>query len=132
MERNRTGMPRASLPRDARQAEAVVWGIAFALATVFAIGQILTVLAVAPAAIAFHETNGGAPALVSLAEQAGPLVIGLVLGIVDLLIFALFVWLARVYWIGFVYLPPLLYLGLGSAVIWMLVSGVVASFASGA
>ena len=120
-----------ALPADSARAEAVVWGVAFAVSTVFAVGQIVTVLAVAPAMIAYHGANGGAMWAVETAAALGPVLIGVSLGVVDLAIFALFVWLARRYWIGLAYVPPLIFIGLGSIVIWSLVSGAIAGIAAG-
>lgn len=129
-DRSITGMPRAALPHDVGRAKAVVWGMAVALGALFAIGQIVTVLAVAPAAIAYHAENGGAPAFVMFAASVGPFALAALLVVADALLLGLFLWLARRYWLGFAYVPPMLYLGLGSILIWLLVSGVVANFGS--
>lgn len=125
-----TDMPRASLPRDHRRAESVIWGLAIALAIVFALGQVLTVLAAAPAVVAFHAEAGDTPAFVSWAARIGPVGLGAVLGIIDAVVLAGCLWLARRYWIGIAFLPPVLYLGIGSVVLWLLVSGVLGAAAS--
>jgi hypothetical protein len=119
------GMPRAALPRDSSRSEDIIWGMAFALALLFAIGQVLTVLAAAPAAIAFHNEAGGTPWFVEMAAALGPTGLTISLVIIDAAVFALFAWLAKRYWIGFVYLPPLMFLGIGTVAIWMLVANAV-------
>jgi hypothetical protein len=120
-----TEMPRAAMPRDSSRSEAIVWGVAFGLAAIFAAGQILTVLAAAPAAIAFHTQTEAVPWLVRIAESIGPTGIFLGLAAVDGAILALCAWLARRYWVGFIYLPPVLYLGFGIVVLWLLLANAV-------
>jgi hypothetical protein len=97
---------------------------------VFAAGQIVTVLAVAPAAVSYHQGNPPAPAMVAMAAAMGPLLIAVALAAIDALVFGAFVLMARRYWIGFAYLPPMIYLGLGSVVIWLLASGFLAGLAA--
>ncbi len=124
--RSQTDMPRLALPRDADRSEAIVWGFAIGLACIFALGQILTVLAAAPAAIAFHSEAGGTPWFVVAASSAGWFGLLLSLIILDALILGGCLWLARRYWIGFAYLPPVLYLGTGTLILWLLLSQAVA------
>lgn len=115
-------MPRGALPRDYEHVESVIWGLAIFLSLVFAFGQIFTVLAAAPAVVAFYAEAGDVPGIVSLASSLGPLGMALLLVILDLLILALFLWLAKRYWIGLAFIPPVLYLGIGAVILWMLLA----------
>ncbi len=121
--RPQTQMPRSALPHNPQRSRTVIWGVALVLAMLFGVGQVITVLAAAPAAIAFYAGSPDMPAAVALAEQLGPIWIGALLTFIDIGIFLVFVWLARRHWIGFAYLPPLLYIGLGSWILWSLLSG---------
>lgn len=119
-ERDRqTGMPRAALPRDATHSESIVWGVAYALAGLFAAGQIVTVLAAAPAAIALNSGQGGVGSgFIAFVAALGPTGLLLLLAVIDIAIFALLVYLARRHWIGFIFLAPVLYLGVGTVLLW--------------
>lgn len=123
---NQTEMPRIGLPRRSDRTSAIVWGSAIALAVLFASGQMVTVLAAAPAAIAFHSQAGNIPWFVGFVDAIGALGFFALLGAIDLAILGGFLWLARKYWAGFAFVPPLLYLGLGSVVLWLLVGNAVA------
>lgn len=117
-----TSMPRAALPRGSERSESIVWGMAYGIAALFALGQVLFVLTAAPAAIAFHRETGSVNAFVSAVAAIGaPGLIALLLA-VDALILATFIRLARRHWIGFAYVPPLLYFGIGTVVVWLLVA----------
>lgn len=118
-------MPRVALPRDHRRAESVIWGLAIGLALLFAVGQVLTVLAAAPAVVAFYSEAGGMPPFVGWASVLGPVGLAALLGLIDAGLLGLFVWLGRRYWVGLAFVPPVLYLGIGSVVLWLLVSGVL-------
>lgn len=121
-----TGMPRSALPRDPDGAEGVIWGLAIGIAALFAVGQIATVLAMAPGAVAFYRGAATAPGMVSVASTLGwpGILLGLVL--LDTAILGLCLWLARRYWVGIAFLPPVLYLGIGSITLWLLVSQALA------
>lgn len=123
MRGSRTEMPR-TLPRDSQRSETVIWAFALGLAAVFAIGQIITVLITVPAVIAFHQ-DATLPPVVSLAQSLGPIGIGAALAIVDAVLLIALVLMARRHWIGLVFVAPMLYLGLGSVVLWLLVSEVI-------
>lgn len=131
-ERNRqTEMPRAALPRDPARSESIVWGIAYALAALFALGQMLFVLTAAPAAIAFHREAETTSWFVDAASAVGPAGLVVILLALDALIMALFMRLARRHWIGFAYLPPVLYLGIGTVVVGLLLAQAVGVFLRG-
>lgn len=122
---SQTEMPRAALPRDPERSESVIWVLSIALAAVFGIGQIVTVLATAPAVIAVYRDGATMPAFVAFVAAIGPLGIAAFLLAIDAAVLAAFILLARRYWVGFAFLPPVLYLGIGSIVLWLLVSHVI-------
>ena len=112
-------MPRAGLPRDSARSESVIRGVAYLLAIVFAAAQVLTILAAAPASIALSMHQAGAPTgIIALLDTLGPTGIFLSLAAIDLSILYVLVRLARRHWIGFVFLAPMLYLGIGFVVLW--------------
>lgn len=116
-----TKAPRSGLPSNPHRARTVVWVMATGLAAVFAVGQLITVLAAAPAAIAYYE-GVTAPAFVAFADSLGFFWFATSLVMTDVLMFVACIALARRYWIGFAYVPPVLYLGLGAVQLWLLVS----------
>lgn len=122
-----TQAPRTALPHDTHRTSSVIWGVAVAVGALFAIGQIITLLAVAPAAIAYDNINRNA--FVEFVNALGPFGFGAVLSVIDLGLFALFAWLGRRHWIGFVFLPPLMYLGIGTLILGMLLSDALLSLA---
>jgi len=122
---NQTEMPRAVLGRATNRSESIVWGIAIAMALVFALGQILTVLAAAPAAIAFHAEAGSTPLSVEAVAVLGLPGLVVVLALLDALVLWVFLRLAQRHWIGFAFLPPLLYLGFGVVMLWLLLAQAV-------
>lgn len=122
---SQTAMPRAALPRDADRSQTIVVGIAIALAVLFAAGQMVTVLAASPAAIAFHREAGAAPWFVTFVQSIGWFGVLAFLSVLDAAILAAFMWLAQRYWVGFAFLPPLLYLGTGAVMLWLLVAKAV-------
>lgn len=122
---SQTQMPRAALPRGTDGASTIVLGFAVGFAILFAAGQVVTVLAAAPAAIAFHREAGAAPWFVSLVSSLGWLGILATLSVLDAAILAGFLWLSHRYWVGFAFLPPLLYLGTGAVMLWLLVARAV-------
>ena len=122
---SQTQAPRAALPQDPGPTSILVWIAAAVLAAIFALGQIATVLAAAPAAIAYYAGAGAElTGFVAFVDSIGPVLFGMLLVVVDAVIFALCAWLGRKTWIGFAFLPPVLYLGLGSVALWLLLAGV--------
>lgn len=121
-----TQAPRTALPHDTHRTNSVIWGVAVALGALFAIGQIITLLAIAPAAIAY-DSDGNA--FIGFVNALGPIGFGAVLSLLDLALFALFAWLGRRHWIGFVFLPPVMYLGIGTLILGMLLSDALSTLA---
>lgn len=121
-----TQAPRAALPHDVSRTNSVIWGVAFGLSALIAVGQIMTLLVVAPAAIEYAGTGN---AFVGFVDSLGPLGFGAFLSVVDVLTFFAFAWLARRYWVGFLFLPPLVYLGAGSLALALLLSDALRSLA---
>lgn len=109
-ERNRLGMPRGTLLRSGRDNDPVVW-IAFGVSTLFVIAQIAFAVAYVPVMLFAYETAGlELPWLLAAADALGVVGIPLFLAVVDAIVFAVFVLAARRYWMGLVFVPPLLYL----------------------
>lgn len=118
---NQTEAPRAVMPKFGTS-DSVIWGVAIAIAALFAAGQIFTVLAAAPASVAFHREVGQIPWFVGAIERIGWLGIIAGLGAFDAAVLAGFIWLARRHWIGFAFIPPIMYLGSGAIVLWLLLA----------
>jgi hypothetical protein len=102
-----------------------MWTVALLLAVLFAGGHILVVLAAAPAAIAFHGQVGTLPWFVAFAKSAGWFGMILVLTAYDLVVLAVSLWLARRQWVGFAFLPPMIYLGSAAIMLWLLLGEAV-------
>lgn len=108
--RNRLGMPRGTLLRSGRDTDPVFW-IAFGVSTLFVIAQIAFAVAYVPVMLFAYETAElELPWLLAAADALGVVGIPLFLGILDAMVFAVFVLAARRYWMGLVFVPPLLYL----------------------
>lgn len=122
---SQTEMPRIGLPRRSDRTSSIVWGVAIVLAVLFAMGQIFTVLAAAPAAIAFHREAGNAPWFVTFVDTIDWIGLLALLTVIDAAILGGFLWLARRYWAGFAFVPPVVYLGVGSVMLWLLVGNAV-------
>lgn len=113
--------PRAGLPARAANAEGVILWTALVVAGVFAMGQIFSVITVAPVMFnIFRDSSAALPPLLKLAGTLGPLGIIVSLGILDIALFAGFAALARKYWIGMLFVPPMLYMGMAAVlfVLW--------------
>jgi hypothetical protein len=121
---SQTEAPRALLPHDPR-AGSVMWTVTLLMAVLFAGGHVLIVLAAAPAAIAFHGQVGTLPWFVAFAKSAGWFGMFVALTIYDIIILAGSVWMARRHWVGFAFLPPVLYLGSAAIMLWLLLGEAV-------
>lgn len=109
-ERSTLGMPRGTLLRKGISVDPVFW-IAFAISTLFVVAQIAFAVAFVPVMLYVYETAGlDVPWLLSVADTLGVIGIPLVLGVVNALVFAVFVWAARRWWLGLLFVPPLFYL----------------------
>lgn len=103
-------MPRAALPRSDRTEDVVFW-IAFGTAALFAVAQIAFAIAFVPVMLyAYRTAEMSLPLLLSAGDQLGPFGIIMVLGLVDVAVFALFAVGARKHWQGLLFIPPLFYL----------------------
>lgn len=119
-------MPRSALPSNSPSVFAVVFWVAFGVSTLLVVGQIAFILSITPAVLsAAHSAGTALPPLLALAESLGPwgLLFGFAIG--DALVFALFAWLARRYWIGLLFVPPILYLAGAFGALWIAVTRVV-------
>lgn len=116
-----TGMPRGPLVRSERT-EAVVFWIAFGISALFGIAQVAFAVGFVPVMLYAYETaDMRMPALLSFADAVGPFGIIALLSVLDIGVFAAFVFAARRYWKGLLFVPPLVYVLVPLA---LLVSGV--------
>lgn len=119
-------MPRSALPSNAPSVFAVVFWVAFCVSTILVVGQIALVLSVTPAVLRVAQSAGTAlPPPLGIAEALGPwgLLFGFAIG--DALVFALFAWLARRYWVGLLFVPPILYLAGAFGALWIAVTRIL-------
>jgi hypothetical protein len=120
-----TVAPRTGLPTRTPSDFAVVFWIAFAVSTLLVVGQIAFILSFTPVALRFAESNGATlGAGLELAQALGPVGLLLVFAIGDALIFALFAWVARRYWVGLLFVPSILYLAGAFGAMWVFASSI--------
>ncbi len=118
-------MPRSALPSQAPSVFAVVFWVAFGVSTLLVVGQIAFILSVTPAVVAAAQsTDAPLPSLLSVADALYPVGLFFVFAIGDALLFAAFAWLARRYWIGLLFVPPILYLAGAFGALWIAVTQV--------
>lgn len=113
-------MPRYALPSQTPSVYAVVFWVAFGVSTLLVAGQIAFILSITPAVV--HAAEKAAvelPVLLSLAQFMGPIGLFLTFAIGDALVFAGFAYLARRYWIGLLFVPPILYLAGAFGALWI-------------
>ncbi len=110
VERARVGMPRPALLRRGESVDPVFW-IAFAVSTLFVVAQIAFAAAYVPVMLfAYNKAGLELPWLLQVADALGPLGIIVALALLDALVFAVFGWASKRYWLGLLFVPPLLYL----------------------
>jgi hypothetical protein len=115
-----TEAPRTGLPRRTPSRFSVVFWIAFAVSALLSTGQIAFVLSFTPIVISMAEEVGNTlPAGLQIAHDMGPFALFAILAIVDSLLFALFAWFAKRYWVGLLFVPSLLYLAGGFCALWV-------------
>lgn len=120
--------PRTGLPKNTPTRFDVVLWVAFGVSTVLVIGQIGFILSFTPVVLAMAEKTGNAlPAMLAIAHSLGPIGMFLILAIGDALVFALFAWLARRYYIGLVFIPSILYLAGAFGALWVFAVEVAAA-----
>lgn len=106
-----TQMPRAALPRSGESGDAIIMLVAFGTAALFVVVQIGFAIFFTPIMVALYARAGVAmPAFLDTAATLGPIGIFFALAVLDALVFALCVWLARRYWVGLLFAPPAVYL----------------------
>lgn len=109
-QRSHTGMPRAALPRSDSTVDVVFW-IAFVVSALFAIAQVAFAIAFVPVMLyAFETAELATPFALTVADRLGPFGIVVVLSVCDIATFALFALVARKYWTGLLFIPPLIYM----------------------
>lgn len=113
-------MPRAALPTSTPSGFAVVFWVAFGVSTVLVVGQIAFIMSLTPVVLGIAErTSTALPPLLSAASSMGALGLFLFFAIGDALVFFVFALLARRYWIGLLFVPPILYLAGAFGALWV-------------
>lgn len=113
-------MPRAALPTGTPSSFAVVFWVAFGVSTVLVVGQIAFIMSLTPIVLEIAErTSSALPPLLNAAATLGPLGLFLLFAIGDALVFLAFALLARRYWIGLLFVPPILYLAGAFGALWI-------------
>jgi hypothetical protein len=115
-----TVAPRSGLPSKAPSRFDVVFWIAFGVSTMLVVGQVAFILSFTPVVLQLAHTSGAAvPAALAFAGDLGPLGIFLLFALGDAAIFALFAWFGRRYWVGLLFVPPILYLAGSFGALWV-------------
>jgi hypothetical protein len=115
-----TDAPRVGLPRATPSRYDVVFWIAFGVSTLLVVGQVALILSLTPIVLGMAATTGHAlPEGLMLAQALGPIGLFALFSIGDALVFALFAWFAKRYWIGLLFVPPILYLAGGFVALWI-------------
>ncbi len=118
-----TEAPRTGLPRRTPSRFAVIFWIAFVVSMLLVVGQIAFVLSFTPVALRLVEAAGSAlPMGLRLARDLGPFGLLLVFSVGDAAVFSLFAWFARRYWVGLLFVPPILYLAGAFGALWVFAS----------
>lgn len=127
-ERARVGMPRPGLLKSGASADPVFW-IAFGVSTLFVAAQIAFAVAFVPVMLfAYEEAELAVPWLLAAADSVGLLGLIAVLAVADAIVFAIFSWAAKRYWLGLLFIPPLLYLLFAFALFASALSGAAVVF----
>lgn len=115
-----TDAPRVGLPRTTPSRFDVVFWIAFGVSTLLVVGQVAFILSFTPIVLGMALASGQTlPAGLQFAHDLGPFGLFALFSIGDALVFAVFVWFARRYWIGLLFVPPILYLAGGFGALWV-------------
>lgn len=105
-----TKMPRAALPRSGESGDAIIMLVATGVGMLFAAVQIAFAMTLTPLMIALYErAQIPLPRLLSVADSLGVVWLFVVLAVLDTAVFFLCVWLAKRYWIGLLFAPPMIY-----------------------
>ena len=113
-------MPRTALPSSTPSSFAVVLWVAFGVSTVLVVGQIAFIMSLTPVVLGIAErTSTALPPLLSAASSMGALGLFLFFAIGDALVFLMFALLAKHYWIGLLFVPPILYLAGAFGALWI-------------
>ncbi len=121
-----TAAPRSGLPRAASRFDVVFW-IAFAVSTVLVVGQVAFILSFTPVVLRMAADAGTAlPPGLQFASALGPLGLFFFFTVGDALIFALFAWFSRRYWVGLLFVPPILYLAGAFGALWVFAAELIA------
>ena len=105
----------------------MVFWIAFAVSTVLVAGQIAFVLSFTPVVVGMAAAVGATlPPALRLASDLWPFGLFALLAIGDALVFALFAWFARRYWVGLLFVPSILYFAGAFGALWIFVAEIAA------
>jgi hypothetical protein len=123
-----TEAPRTGLPRKTPSRFGVVFAIAFGVSALLSTGQIAFILSFTPIVLSMAEQAGHAlPAGLQLAHDIGPIGLFAFFTIADSLLFAVFAWFAKRYWVGLLFVPSILYLAGGFGALWVFAAEVAAA-----
>jgi len=112
--------PRSGLPRNTPSRFDVVFWIAFGVSTLMVVGQVTFILSFTPIVLHLAASSGiTLPAALAFASAIGPVGLFLLFAVGDALMFALFAWFGRRYWVGLLFVPPLLYLAGAFGALWV-------------
>ena len=115
-------MPRSSLPSDVPSAFASVFGIAFGVCSVLALMQIGMIATLAHHVLSQVSQGTGTVSASSLfwASLLGGPLGWLLFGLADAIVFAVCAGLAKRYWLGLLFIPPVLFAIGGAVGAWLL------------
>ena len=117
--------PRSGLPRRTPSRFDVVFWIAFAVSFVLVVGQVAFVMSFTPIVLNVAEKSGQVvPAALRFAGDLGPFGLFALLSLCDAVTFATFVWFARRYWVGLLFVPSILYLAGAFGALWIYIAQV--------
>ena len=113
-------MPRQALPTSTPSSFAVVFWVAFAVSTLLVVGQIAFIMSLTPIVVrAAQQASQGLPPILAAGAALGPIGLFLLFAIGDALVFMVFALLARKYWVGLLFVPPILYLAGAFGALWI-------------
>jgi len=113
-------MPRAALPTTTPSSFVVVFWVAFGVSMVLVVGQIAFIMSLTPVVLGIADRTATAlPPILDTASSMGALGLFLFFAIGDALVFLVFALLARRFWIGLLFVPPILYLAGAFGALWI-------------
>ena len=118
-----TVAPRAALPRERVEIDSAIFWMAFGVSALFVFGQMGYVLTTVPLVIGlFRQLGGDLTPILQFFSRLGPFGIIALLAAFDTVTFGVFALLARRYAFWLIFVPPVIYLGSGFVLVWLLAS----------